>query len=58
MDLSKIPEIVAFVFLFVFFFFFFFFFFFDKTSAINERVETTGPGGHRHFGVGQNRLLL
>ena len=31
---------------------------FDKTSAINERVETTGPGGHRHFGVGQNRLLL
>ena len=31
---------------------------FDKTSAINERVETTGRSGHRHFGVGQNRLLL
>ena len=90
MDLSKIPEIVAFVFLFFFFFFFFkqrkretapnhynviyFKVFgavqvilsafqslktaFDKISAINERVETTGLGGHRHFGVGQNRLLL
>ena len=31
---------------------------FDKTSAINEHVETTGRNRHRHFGVGQNRLLL
>ena len=31
---------------------------FDKTSAINEHVETAGRNRHRHFGVGQNRLLL
>ena len=28
---------------------------FEKTSAIDERVETTGRSRHRHFGVGQNR---
>ena len=31
---------------------------FDKTSAINEHVETVERKRHRHFGVGQNRLLL
>ena len=31
---------------------------FDKTSAINKHVETVERKRHRHFGVGQNRLLL